>query len=295
MPGLCSGHWCGHLLMLDVPSSRTFGHHFLNLWTLLKILLVWLPPYFCIISFSLCECIFLVLFWNIMTADTTNLIVKNNFCLAPCCLCAFQIPECHPDNVPAYPAISHNRSHHQQRCTKAQASSQGLGESHSTGKTEKLLIIVIISNVPWGLNQHDGFSLTPEGVLHIQGPNHGVCGVSLRELRLRQRTEEAEGVRVGKKGILSVLVQFFVFDGVLLSSCTGLNRPTKVGCQLGLRGDMKPPSALVLWSPESQAFNFAAIQPKQIHVWPDLLALTFIQFDFQSGTAVRFRTRLPSL
>lgn len=260
----------------------------LNLWTLLKILLVWWPPYCCIISFSLCECIFLVLFWNTMTADTTKLTVKNNFCPAPCCLCAFQIPECHPDNVPAYPAISHNRSHHQQRCTKAQASAQGLGESHPTGKTEKLLIIVIISNVPRGLNQHDGFSLTPEGVLHIQGPNHGVCGVSLRELRLRQRAEEAEGVRVGKKSI-----QFFVFDGVLLSSCTGLNRRTKVGCQLGLRGDMKP--ALVLWSPESQAFNFAAIQPKQIHVWPDLLALTFIQFDFQSGTAVRFRTRLPSL
>lgn len=174
-----------------------------------------------------------------MTADATKLTVKNNFCPTLCCLCAFQIPECHPDNVPTYPAISHNRSHHQQRCTKAQASAQGLGKSHPTGKTEKLLIIVIISNVPRGLNQHDGFSLTPEGVLHIQGPNHGVCGVSLRELRLRQRAEEAEGVRVGKKSI-----QFFVFDGVLLSSCTGLNRRTKVGCQLGLRGDMKP--ALVL-------------------------------------------------
>lgn len=45
-----------------------------------------------------------------------------------------QVPECHPDNVSAHSAIPYNCCHHQQRCTKAQASAQGLGQSHSTGK-----------------------------------------------------------------------------------------------------------------------------------------------------------------
>ena len=55
---------------------------------------------------------------------------------------------------------------------------------------------------------------------------------------------------------------------------------------------MKLPLAIVL-SSQFQAFHSAAIQPRQIHVWPDLPALAFIQFDFQSGTAVRFGARLP--
>lgn len=54
-----------------------------------------------------------------------------------CCLCVFQVPERHPDNVPTHSAVPYNGSHHQQRCAKAQASAQGLGESHSTGKINK--------------------------------------------------------------------------------------------------------------------------------------------------------------
>lgn len=53
--------------------------------------------------------------------------------------CVSQISQCHPDNVPTHFAIPYNCSHHQQRRSKAQASSQGLGESHSTGKANKLL------------------------------------------------------------------------------------------------------------------------------------------------------------
>lgn len=128
------------------------------------------------------------------------------------------------------------------------------------------------------------------GVVHVQRPNHRVCGVSLCQLWLRQRPEEAEGVWIGEHSFLLCL-----HDSVRLSRCTDLNRPTKVSHLLGLRADGKLLLATVLWSPESLAFNFAAIQPQQIHVWPDLLAFNFIQFDLQSGTAVRFRAWLPSL
>lgn len=82
---------------------------------------------------------------------------------------------------------------------------------------------------------------------------------------------------------------------VCLSWCTDLNWPMKVSHLLGLRADGKPLSATALWSPESPAFNFAAIQPQQIHVWPDLPAPNFIQCDIQSGTAVRFWAWLPFL
>lgn len=147
-----------------------------------------------------------------------------------------------------------------------------------------------------GFSRHrsDDFSLSRAGVVHVQGPDHGVRGVSLRELRLWQCPEEAEGVWVGKDCALKFPLHFFLRDSVCLSWCTGLNRPIKaVSWDWGVV--RKLPLAMVLWSPESLAFNFAAIQPQQIHVWPDLLALTFIQSDFQSGTAVRFGARLPSL
>lgn len=52
------------------------------------------------------------------------------------------------------------------------------------------------------------------GVVHVQGPNHGVCGVSLLQLPLWQRPEEAEGMRVGKDGFLK-------FASVCLSQCKG--------------------------------------------------------------------------
>lgn len=54
--------------------------------------------------------------------------------------------------------------------------------------------------VPRGFNHHDASA----GVLHLQGPDHRVRGVSLRQLRLRQRAEEAEGVRVGENSILNL-------------------------------------------------------------------------------------------
>lgn len=66
-----------------------------------------------------------------------SVVMATNDGAAVCLLCIFQVPECHPDNVPTHPTIPHNCSHHQQRCTKAQASAQGLGESHSTGKVNK--------------------------------------------------------------------------------------------------------------------------------------------------------------
>lgn len=61
-----------------------------------------------------------------------------------------------------------------------------------------------------------------------------------------------------------------------LSWCTDLNWHIKVSRLLGCRADGKLLSATALWSPESPAFNFAAIQPpQQIHVWPDLPAPNF--------------------
>lgn len=89
----------------------------------------------------------------------------------------FQVPERHPDNVPAHPAIPHNRSHHQQRRAEAPAGAQGPGESHSTGNVNELL-----NNDLMTLSRplNNIFVLTPAGVLHVQGPNHRVCGVSLR-------------------------------------------------------------------------------------------------------------------
>lgn len=59
------------------------------------------------------------------------------YCLDVLFLLFLQVPECHPDNVPTHPAIPYNCSHHQQRRTKAQASAQGLGESHSTGTVDQ--------------------------------------------------------------------------------------------------------------------------------------------------------------
>lgn len=54
------------------------------------------------------------------------------------------------------------------------------------------------STIPQVQSVNNGFCPAPAGVVHIQGPDHRVCGVSLCELRLRQCPEEAEGVRVGK-------------------------------------------------------------------------------------------------
>lgn len=199
----------------------------------------------------------------------------------------FQVPECHPNNVPTHPKIPHYCSHHQQRRAEAQASAEGLGEGHSAGKAANCLQNNSDSETRW----MTCFLLcSAAGVVHVQRPNHRVRGVPLRQLWLRQRPEEAEGVWIGEHSFPLCLR-----DSVRLSRCTDLNRPTKVSHLLGPRADGKLLLATGLWSPESLAFNFAAIQPQQIHVWPDLLAFNFIRFDLQSGTAVRFRAWLPSL
>lgn len=102
------------------------------------------------------------------------------------------------------------------------------------------------------------FSLNAPGVVHLQGPNHRVRGVSVRELWLRQRPEEVEGVRVGERRVLHCVC---LCVRARLSWCTDLNWHMKVSRLLGRRADGKLLSATALWSPESPAFNFAAIQP----------------------------------
>ena len=107
---------------------------------------------------------------------------------ATVCFCVLQVSECHPDNVPTHPAVPYDGRHRQQRRAEAQTSAQGLGESHSTGKikTSQRTIYFILNHMAQGFRAQMSCAFIPRlaGVVHIQGPNHGVCGVSLRQLRL---------------------------------------------------------------------------------------------------------------
>lgn len=84
---------------------------------------------------------------------------------------SFQIPQRHPDDVPAHLALPDHSDHYKQGCPQASAGPEGLGEGHPAGNAP------LLCRLPSVFTKVKGRLLTtsPNGSANTSFPAQAVC------------------------------------------------------------------------------------------------------------------------